>query len=368
MPREWLSKPTITSELDGHWMNRLISTLMMFLVTGLAINAHAGPVTLRMATSAPDASTWVQGMRAGAAEIKERTEGRVAIKYYVGGVQGSDQQVLKKMRIRSLQGGVFTPSAINSQYPEINLYSLPLTFESEEEARYVRARMDKRLIDGLNKAGYISFGFASTGFAMVMSGEPVRGVSDLKGKKVWVPEGDQVSYDTMKALSVSPQPLPITDVLVGLQTKLIDIAPVSAPGALFLQWYTRVKYVTDIPLVYTFGFMVIDKATFEKIDAADQAIVKEVLSAMFAEFDKNSVKDNVEAYEALLNTGIKKVIPAQSEIDELHATMAKSNREIVQQGAFSEELYDEMLTFIEEYRSGQNTAEGSADESAVAAQ
>lgn len=203
---------------------------------------------------------------------------------------------------------------------------------------------------------------------MVMSGEPVRGVADLKGKKVWVPEGDQVSYDTMKALSVSPQPLPITDVLVGLQTKLIDIAPVSAPGALFLQWYTKVKYVTDIPLVYTFGFMLIDKATFEKIAAADQAIVNEVMSRMFAEFDEHSRKDNADAYAALLNTGIKKIVPAQTEIDQLRKTMATSNRDLVRQGAVSEDLYDEMLGFIEEYRNRQNATENAAAKNAVAAQ
>jgi len=349
-------------------MNRLVSILATLFFIGLAASADAAPVTLKIATTAPDASAWVQGMRASAAEIKERTEGRVIIKYYVGGVQGSDQQVLKKMRIRSLQGGVFTPSAINSVYPDINLYSLPLTFESEEEASYVRARMDKILIDGLNDAGFVSFGFASAGFAMVMSGEPVRGVADLRGKKVWVPEGDQVSYDTMKALSVSPQPLPITDVLVGLQTKLIDIAPVSAQGALFLQWYTRVKYVTDIPLVYTHGFMVIDKAAFAKIDAADQAVVSEVMYRMFADFDEKSREDNANAYAALLNTGIEKVVPEQSEIDELRESMVVSNREIVQQGALSEELYNEMLSFVEEYRNGQNAEKAAADESAVAAQ
>lgn len=350
-------------------MNKRISILGALLLTGLAAGAKADPVMLKMATSAPEASAWVKGMRASAAEIKDRTNGRVTVKYYVGGVQGSDQQVLRKIiRSHSLSGGVFTPSAITNEYSDINLYSLPLTFASEEEARYVRQRMDKKLVDGLNDAGFVSFGFASTGFAMVMSGEPVRGVSDLQGKKVWVPEGDQISYDTMKALSVSPQPLPITDVLVGLQTKLIDIAPVSAPGALFLQWYTKVKYVTDIPLVYTFGFMVIDKPTFEKIDVADQAIVNEVMVRMFAEFDASSLQDNADAYEALLNTGIKKVVPARSEIDELRKTMATSNRDLVRQGAVSEDLYDEMLRFIAEYRDGQNAAENPPDDSTVAAQ
>ena len=350
-------------------MKTLASILVTILIGGSVATANAAPVTLKMATTAPDASAWVKGMRASAAQIKARTQGRVEIKYYVGGVQGSDQQVLRKItRSRSLSGGVFTPSAITSEYSDINLYSLPLTFESEEEASYVRERMDKKLVDGLNEAGFVSFGFASTGFAMVMSGEPVRGVADLKGKKVWVPEGDQVSYDTMKALSVSPQPLPITDVLVGLQTKLIDIAPVSAPGALFLQWYTKVKYVTDIPLVYTFGFMLIDKATFEKIAAADQAIVNEVMSRMFAEFDEHSRKDNADAYAALLNTGIKKIVPAQTEIDQLRKTMATSNRDLVRQGAVSEDLYDEMLGFIEEYRNRQNATENAAAKNAVAAQ
>jgi len=202
---------------------------------------------------------------------------------------------------------------------------------------------------------------------MVMSNVPVGSVADLKGKKVWVPEGDYVSYETMKALSVSPQPLPLTDVLVGLQTQLIDIAPVSAIGALFLQWHTRVKYVTDIPLVYTMGFMAVDKATFAKIDASDQAIVKDVMTSMYAEFDQRSATDNAEAYAALLNTGIEKIVPAPAAVDELQQQMAKSNRALAQQGAVSLDLYEQMMSFVEEYRDGQGADAQPAEMSSAAA-
>ena len=67
-------------------------------------------------------------MQAAAGEIKERTNGRVQVKYRFS--QKSHAATLKNMRIRRFQGGVFTPSALQEQYPDINLYSLPLIFEA----------------------------------------------------------------------------------------------------------------------------------------------------------------------------------------------------------------------------------------------
>ena len=42
--------------------------------------------------------------------------------------------------------------------------------------------------EGLEAAGFVNFGFAAGGFAIVMSNTPVKGLDDLKGKRVWVPE------------------------------------------------------------------------------------------------------------------------------------------------------------------------------------
>ena len=331
----------------------LLISVFAFGYAGIA----AAAVTLKIATAAPEASSWVKAMRDSAAEIKERTDGQVVIKYYVGGIQGSDAQVLKKMRIRNLHGAAFTPSAINEIYPDINLYGLPLTFNSYEEARYVRDRMDQRLIDGLADKGYVTFGFASTGFAMVMSNDKVRGVDDLRGKKVWVPEGDVVSYKSMEALSVSPTALPLTDVMVGLQTELLDIVPVSPIGALFLQWYTRVNYVTDMPLVYTFGFMVVDKKMYDKISPEHQAIVDEVMTRTYAEFDEIGKSDNDGALQAILDKGLERVEVEAAEMERIRATMAKANRELADQGVVSVDMYEAMLQYRDEYRNGQLSTE-----------
>jgi TRAP-type C4-dicarboxylate transport system substrate-binding protein len=331
-----------------------IWTTTVLLSLGLVCSAQAANVELKIATAAPEASAWVQAMRASADEIREKTNGRVSIKYYVGGVQGSDAQVLKKMRIRNLHGGAFTPSALSDIYPDVGIYSMPLAFDSYDEVNSVRAQMDQQLIDGLAEKGYVTFGFASTGFAMMMSGDPVASVSDMRGQKVWVPEGDEISYKALQAIGVSPTALPLTDVLVGLETRLLDIVTVSPTGALFLQWYTRVNYVTDLPIVYTYGFTVIDKRMFDRISAGDQQIVRDVMTRVYKEFNEAGQKDNEEALQAILGKGLQLVAVSTDEADRIRTQVAAANVKLANEGAVSRSLYDQMLEHRNEFRNRQS--------------
>jgi len=306
---------------------------------------------LKIATVTPEGSQWMKDMRASAKEIKERTEGRVQIKYYGGGVMGNDQKVLSRIRLGSLQGGAFTPTALAAQYPNLNLYGLPMVFDSEEEAAFARSRLDSKLSAGLEEAGFVNFGFAAGGFAILMSNTPVDSLDDLKGKKVWIPEGDDISRRAMEAMSLSPVTLPLTDVLTGLQTGLIDIVAMSPIGALVLQWHTKVKYITELPLVYTLGFMAVDKRAFGKLSDADQAIVREVMGRTYENFDKVNLVDNRGARDALLNTGIEVVPVTREEFDKVRAALMELNTELANQGHFDKVMFDEMLRYIDEYRS-----------------
>ena len=327
-------------------MKKLLLTIFV-----LAFGIVAEAATLKIATVTPEGSQWMQDMRASAKEIKERTEGRVQVKYYGGGVMGNDQKVLGRIRIGGLQGGAFTPSTLASQYPDLNLYGLPLVFDSEAEAAYVRSRMDAGLSAGLEEAGWVNFGFAAGGFAILMSNTPIDSLDDLKGKKIWVPEGDLVSRHSMSALKLSPVTLPLTDVLTGLQTGLIDIVAMSPIGALVLQWHTKVKYITELPLVYTLGFMAVEKKAFDKLSDADKAIVREVMERTYRNFDKVNLVDNAGAREALINAGLESVPFDIEEYQKTRDALAKSTAQLGDQGLYTPELYEEMLGYIEEYRS-----------------
>jgi len=328
--------------------NRMTTALML---CAMLCSGIAGATTLKIATITPEGSQWMKDMRAGAAEIKERTEGRVEVKYFGGGIMGNDKKVLGQIRIGRLQGGALTPSALGSRYPDINLYGMPLVFDSEEEATYVRQFFDERLAAGLEDAGFVTFGFAAGGFANIMSNTPIRSLADLKGKRIWILEGDTISYASMEALSLSPVTLPLTDVLTGLQTGLIDIVGIPPIAALVLQWHTKVKFITEIPLAYSLGFMAIDKKAFYKMSADDQAVVREVMTAIYARFDAANLVDNRGARDALVNSGIEAVNFDADEYSRIRRIMEKSNRDLGAKGEFTVELYDEMIGHIEEYRS-----------------
>ncbi len=332
-------------------MSTKLKIRLLLTISALLLGMPAMAVTLKIATVTPEGTRWMKDMRSSAKEIKEKTDGRVQIKYYGGGIKGDDAKVLGQIRIGQLQGAALTPSALASIYSDLNLYGMPLVFESIEEAAYVRGHLDDRLRQGLEDAGFVNFGFAAAGFANILSSEPVRSLADLKGKRVWVPEGDAMSVASMQALSLTPVTLPLTDVMTGLQTGLIDIIAIPPMVALVMQWHTKVKYVTEVPLVYTFGFMAVDKRAFDKISPSDQAIVREVMNATYKNFDESNLAENKGAFAALVKSGVQPTEFGATEFVEVRDVLLKSNRQLGQKGAFSLTLYDEMMRHVGEYRS-----------------
>jgi len=331
-------------------MQRSWSPILAGLVLLACLPPDLQATDLKLATVAPEGSSWMKELRAAGQQVRDRTGGRINLKFYGGGIQGNDKKVLRKIRIGQLQGGMFTSNGLEERYPDILIYGLPMLFESQEEVDYVRQKMDARLAAGLEKAGFASYGFAGGGFAYFMTGKPVTGLADLRGQKIWVPEGDQTSFVAMEALRLSPVVLPITDVLTGLQTGLLDIVATPPVGAIILQWYTKTKYVTRQPLSYTLGLMVIDQAALKDVSAADQAVLREVMSALYARLDAQNRVDNTKAEQALKTNGLQFVSPDIAEIPEWRAVVAAAMDNMAAKGAFSADLLAEVRGHLQDFR------------------
>src|SRR5690349_9200828 len=102
---------------------KLRNALLLGVLTTLASFAQAD--TIKIATVAPDGTAWMKELRASADVVKQRTEGRVEVKFYPGGVMGDPATVLRKIKIGQLQGGAFTGGEISGVVPDAQLYSLP---------------------------------------------------------------------------------------------------------------------------------------------------------------------------------------------------------------------------------------------------
>ena len=328
-------------------IRRSIVNVFALLLLASSLSAPCAQ-TLKIATVSPDGAMWMKKMREGAAEITTRTEKRVKFKFYPGGVMGNKQSVLRKMRIGQLQGGAFTAGSLASVYPDIQIYALPLLFSSQEEVDFVRARMDKALIQGLANKGYICFGFAGGGFVYTLSTDAQESMAELRKHKVWVPSGDTISQTLMKVSGISPIPLPLSDVLTGLQTGMIDTVAISPVGAIAFQWYTKATYFMNQPLNYIYGLLAIDKKAFNKIRPADQAIVHEVMSEIYRQIDQQNRLDNKKAKEVLRQQGVT-FINFSAEMQKQWKGFAKSAiAKLGKQGAFSAAKLEELQGYLKQ--------------------
>jgi len=325
-------------------------TLLLLLLLTTCLQAQAA--TLKIATLLPDGTIWMKAMRASAKEIEARTEGRLKLRFYPGGVMGNDKSVLRKIRVGQLHGGVLTTGSLAGIYKDIEIYSLPFLFRSFEEIDYVRKKIDPLLIDNLARKGYISFGLSEGGFVYLMSQTPISRKDELRRHRVWAPEGDQISLIGFRSMGITPIQLPLTDVLTGLQTGLIDTIGASPAGAIALQWHTRVNYITDIPVLYLYGALVITDKALARLPTSDRVILTEVLGEAIRQTDINTRKDNYNAWQALQKQGIEIVKPTPDDMKEWRAIVDRAVLQMGEEGAYTQKLYNRIQRYLADFRSG----------------
>lgn len=333
--------------------HRFKNTLRRWLLLGgclLAIQAQA--VTFKVATLSPDGSGWMKMLREGAAEIAQRTEGRVTFKFYPGGVMGDDKAVLRKIRSGQLHGAVVTAGGLNQVYSDIQLYTLPMIFRNLAEVDHVRELMDPMLMSGLREHGFVGFGIAEVGFAYAMSKEQVDTFDEIRAQKVWIPDGDPGAEMAIRTFDITPIPLSIADVLGGLQTGLIDSVAVPPVGAIALQWHTQLKYVFDLPLLYVYGLLTVRDRQFEALAAADQAVVSEVMGEVVERVNAQNRIDHERAVEVLKNQGLVFTIPSPEEARRWKGLAEQASAEMVGQGVISPALFEELNRELADYRGG----------------
>ena len=191
----------------------------------------------------------------------------------------------------------------------------------------------------------------------MLSKDPVTSVADVKRIKPWIPDGDPIAVELLKAFGISPIPLSILDVLPALQTGIIDAVAVPPVVALALQWHNHVEYMLDIPLIYVYSLLALDKKSFASISLQDQDLVRELLDGVFKNVDGGNRTDNEKARKALISQGIKVISPSEEDRADWESVAKKSIDDLVASGEITAEVVSTFNQHLDRYR--QNIAPGS---------
>ncbi|KFN46305.1 TRAP transporter substrate-binding protein DctP [Arenimonas composti] len=286
--------------------------LALLLLLAAAMPAWA-QTQIKIATLAPDGSSWMRELRVAAAEVEAGTGGRVQVKFYPGGVMGTDAVVLRKMRLGQLQGGVLTGSELSLVYPDAPAYSLPFLFSGWDEVARVRESVDPLLAAGFEERGIHMLGATGVGFAYFLGTKPMADAAAWRGLKLWIPTNDEIARRVFEIAGVGTIPLPIGDVFTSLQTGMIDTVANTPAGTVALQWHGKVRHMVDLPLTYVVAYLVLDQRAWERLSAGDQAVLARAFAAAAARMDANARRDDEAALAAMQRQGLQVSPPDPAE-------------------------------------------------------
>ncbi len=263
-------------------------------------------LTIKMAVVAPEGTSWSKHLKKMSKEIKKKTDGAVKIKIYYGGSQGDEPDVLRKVRVGQLHGGLFTGKTLGDISGDVRVIEVPFTFNGNREKGWnTLNKMTPYFNSKFNKSGFMNLGFFELGMIYYVSQKKSSNLEDLKGTKIWSWEGDRLvstMIDVMKLVSV---PLPLPDVLSSLSTGIVEAAYAPPVGIIALQWNTKIKYLVDFPIAYSIGAFMVSNKQWGKIKPAHQKIVKDLADEYIAKINKDLIVENKDALAALKASGVE---------------------------------------------------------------
>jgi len=315
--------------------------------------AAAKPTILKIATLAPEGSSYIQALNELNAELKQKTNNEVRLRVYPGGVLGDEKDMRRKMHVGQIQGAVLTAAGMSGIFSEMDVFQIPFLFEGFDEVDYVLEKMDAFFKKGLQDKGYILLGWSEAGFIRLLSTHPIASLDDLRKAKVWTWEEAPMAKAIFDAASISAIPLSLPDVLVGLQTGLVEVVYAPPSGAISLQWFTKTKYMTEVPLMYLIGGMVLKKNVFKKLSSDHRQVLTQLCAKYMDRLKLAVRKENKEAISVMAKHGVKLIYPSEDQIEEFKSIAQKAMNS--QTGkSFSARVKNEIITYLEEYREGKN--------------
>ena len=250
----------------------MVMALALCLLTAGA--AAARQTVIKVALVTPEGSTWTNTLHEMAADLDKQTAGEVRLKIYAGGVSGDELDVLRKMRANRIHAAGFSGVGLGVVLPKIRILEAPLLFKNEAEIDFVKERLYDDLAGDFEKKGYVLLGFAEAGFVYFYSKASLVGTEAMRRLKMWAWKGDPVAQTFLETFGIKTYPLHLADVNTGLETGMIDSFYSPPLASVAFQWYSRIQYMLDYPMVNSTGAFLMNKRIFNRLSKKNQTILK----------------------------------------------------------------------------------------------
>lgn len=313
----------------------LVAMMSVSVLAGCSAGSSTGGskdkvYTLKMSTQLNEGSPFVEGFKAWAEAVKERTDGKLVIEVYPSAALGSDEDVIEQalegVNVAVLTDGgrmanyVSDIGILNTAYIADNYEEMVKITESDTFKGWVEELSSQHGIEVLNFAWY-------DGPRHFLTNKPIKSPADLSNLLIRTPGAD-VWSKSIAALGATPASLGWNDVYNGVQTKVIDGAEGQTSASYPARLYEVLSHMSKTGHIQLMNGIIVGKKWFETLPEEYQTILKEECAKAAAEASK-VVMEKAAEYEAdMANNGMTIIEADEIDIEAFKNAAEKAYEEL----------------------------------------
>ncbi len=324
---------------------RRCACILVVLLLG-AVGASA--LTIKLGSLAPAGSPWELGLKKMAAEWERISGGTITVRIYAGGVAGDEPDMVRKIRIGTLNAALITVSGLQGIFNGVKTLSYPLLVRNDDELAYVLDRMKPFFDAELTKRGFKPFMWSPGGWVYFFSRYPIVTPDDLRRQKLWVWSGDPDEIQAYQNAGFQTVTLASTDLLTSLQGGMVDALATSPLVAASSQWFGIASNMCTLKLGPLWGAAVVSTRTWAAVPADLQPRLLEAAQKIADSLAPDLIKSDAQAIEVMKKYGLKiNVVTPQAEA-EWEAVLQKTFSGLVGT-MYDRQSFDMASRYLNEY-------------------
>jgi len=316
--------------------------------------ARAEPVTLRIAATAPDGTTWARELRNYGYAVQVATHGQVALKWYFGGLAGDELSVVERVR-RGQLDGIAGSAVCERLAPSLRVMRLTGLLETRDEMKFLFGKLRPSIDRELAQNGFTAMGFSSFGTTILLTRTQVSSMEELRKTRLWVWTQDDVLQRAFLEMGVPVRSSELHEAARLYNDGAVDGFVTMPLGGLAYQWSAQARWFTDLPIGFLPACLVVAQRAFDPLPIDAQNEMRAAGARVAIHFDDTGrVQDEALLGGLFEKQGMKRSPVSAAFADQFYRE-ARRVRDVLAPSVAPPELLNHVVSWLADYRAEHGT-------------
>jgi TRAP-type C4-dicarboxylate transport system substrate-binding protein len=329
-----------------------LCAVLLCLAAAPAARAEQQPLTIKLATLAPEGTIFYDSLLKMANEWTRLSGGKVKVKIYAGGIAGSEDDMVRKIRIGQLHAATLSAIGmmqIDASYTALQLPGMMSTYEELDHVRRQLApQIEKRFAD----KGFVVANYCDLGHMYFFTAKKTGSIAELQKKKICTFAGDQASKEIWAKAGFNAVDVPMSEMMTALQTGLIDGFMDTPVFALSLQIFAKAPNMINVSYGIAIGATIVQKNVWNKIEPDLQKAFIKASQDLVAQSQAEVRSMDEKAIAEMKKYGLQTTEVAPQDVQLWLDPLQKIYPEI-REKLIPKDIFDKTIELRNQYRAGK---------------